>query len=220
MNESYFEIERIKSVGLSKTIYPCIKRFFDIIFGFIGCAFIIPIGLIVKIAYLLDGDFAPIFYTQDRIGKNGKVIKIYKFRTMVKDANNFNKYLTKEQIAEFKKNFKLDNDPRITKIGRFLRKTSLDELPQFINVFVGEMSLIGPRPVVYQEISKLGNKKNLILSVLPGITGWWACNGRSCTSYKKRVELEAYYAKNMCFTLDVKCFFLTIKAVITRKGAK
>lgn len=139
---------------------------------------------------------------------------------MVSDANNFDKYFTKEQMEEFQKNYKLDHDPRITKIGKLLRVLSLDELPQLLNIIKGDMALIGPRPVVFKELEYFKDKKDVVLSVLPGLTGWWACNGRSCTTYDERVKLEAYYAENISFKLDVKCFFKTIKVVIERKGAK
>ena len=116
---------------------------------------------------------------------------------MVTDSDNFEKYFTKEQMKEFKKNFKLDNDPRITKIGKILRVLSLDELPQLLNILKGDMALIGPRPVVEKELEYFKGQKDLVLSVLPGLTGWWACNGRSCTTYEERVRLEAYYAENI-----------------------
>ena len=120
---------------------------------------------------------------------------------------------------EFEENQKLKNDPRITKIGKVLRKTSIDELPQLINVLKGDMSLIGPRPVVDGEIEKYGKNKDKFLSVKPGITGYWAANGRSDTSYDERIEMELYYVDNMSFKLDIKIFFKTILSVIKKEGA-
>lgn len=203
-----------------KDIHIVLKRLFDIIFACIGLILFLPILFFVKIAYLLTFDTKPIIYKHKRVGFEGREIGIYKFRTMVSDANNFEKYFTKKQLIEFKKNFKLDNDPRITKIGKFLRKTSLDELPQVLNVLKGEMSLIGPRPVVSDEIKKYGKYKELFLSVKPGLTGWWACNGRSSTTYEDRIRLELFYCRNISMSLDIKCFFKTIISLIKREGAK
>lgn len=141
---------------------------------------------------------------------------------MVPDADEVLKELLKKKRykKEWDKSQKIENDPRITKVGKFLRKTSLDELPQFINVLKGDMSLIGPRPLVKGELDKYNGNHTIYESVKPGITGWWACNGRSATTYKKRLELEYYYVKNISLLLDVKCIFLTIKAVVSRNGAK
>jgi len=124
-----------------------------------------------------------------------------------------------ELKAEWDENQKLQNDPRVTKLGKFLRKTSLDEVPQFINVLKGDMSLIGPRPLIEGELDKFGGNHKIYEQVRPGITGWWACNGRSDTSYKERLELEYYYVDNISLSLDLKVIFKTIKAVITGGGA-
>ena len=205
----------------TKTIYFIIKRIFDIICSLIGLVLLLPVTIIVKLAYICTGDFKSIFYTQKRIGKNGEVIGIYKFRSMVPNADEVLKELLKDTKykKEWKSNQKFENDPRITKIGKILRKTSLDELPQFINVFTNDMSLIGPRPLVEGELDAHNGDHQIYESVKPGITGWWACNGRSATTYEKRLELEYYYAKNCSLLLDIKCILLTIKAVITKDGA-
>ncbi len=210
--------EKVKS----KKLYFAVKRVFDILISLIGMVFIIPIALIVKISYIITGDFHSIFYRQKRIGKNGKKIYIFKFRTMVYNADEELKKLLKikKYKEQWKRNQKLDNDPRITKAGKVLRKLSLDEIPQFINVFIGDMSLIGPRPLVDGEIEEHDGNHEIYESVKPGITGWWAANGRSTTDYEKRLELEYYYAKNCSISLDIKCIFRTIKALITRRGAK
>lgn len=206
----------------SKFLYFFIKRIFDIICAIIGIIFLIPIALIVKIAYMLTGDFTSIFYNHERIGKNGKTFKLYKFRSMVPDADEVLKELLKQKKykEEWENNHKLDDDPRITKMGKILRKTSLDEIPQFINVLFGDMSMIGPRPLVKGELDLHKGNHELYESIKPGITGWWACNGRSATTYKKRLELEYYYCKNCDIILDIKCIFKTILAVIQKSGAK
>ena len=122
-------------------------------------------------------------------------------------------------MEEFKKNFKLENDPRITKMGKILRKTSLDELPQLINIIRGELSLIGPRPIVSRELEKYENNKNKFLSITPGLTGYWAANGRSNTTYEQRMIMELYYIDNISWKLDVKIFFRTILSVLKKEGA-
>lgn len=204
------------------TIYQAIKDVFDILFSFFGMVVMVIVAIVLKVSYMLSGDFHSIFFAQTRIGKNGKEFKLYKFRTMVPDAEQKLKELLKKEPykSEWKKNQKLDNDPRITKIGKILRKTSLDELPQFINIYIGDMSIIGPRPLVKGELDAHNGSHEIYESVRPGITGWWACNGRSATSYEKRLELEYYYVKNRSILLDLKCIFYTIKAILFGKGAK
>lgn len=147
---------------------------------------------------------------------------MYKFRSMVVDADErLEKIL--EENEELRKEFietrKLQKDPRITRIGKFLRKTSLDEFPQFLNVLKGEMSLVGPRAVIDSEIELFGDKKDKFLSVKPGITGYWAANGRSNTTYDERVEMEVYYAEHMSLLLDIKILFKTVLSVIKSEGA-
>ena len=202
-----------------KKYYLIIKRIIDIILALVGIIFSSPIMLLILILIRLDSKGKAI-YKHQRLGKNGKLIGIYKFRTMVINADEVFKSFSPEQKAEYEKFYKLENDPRITRIGNFLRKTSLDELPQLFNILKGEMSFIGPRPVVEKEIEKFGDKKEKYLSILPGLTGWWACNGRSDITYEERVKLEMYYINNISFRLDIKCFFKTIMAVLKRDGAK
>ena len=184
--------------------------------------FLLPISLIVKISYVLSGDYKTIFYKQKRIGKNGKFIYIYKYRTMIPDADKVLKELLKQPKykKEWKSHHKLSDDPRITKMGKILRKTSLDEFPQFINVLKGDLSIIGPRPLVEGELDEHNGNHEIYESVKPGITGWWAANGRSAIDYENRLKLEYYYAKNCNIILDIKCILLTILIVIKRSGAK
>ena len=216
-NEDLTMIKKSKRV-----IYFTIKRLFDILFSIIGIILMIPIMIIIKIIYMCTGDFSSMFYSHERIGKDGKVFKLYKFRTMVPNADEVLKKLLKHKKyrREWQKNHKLEDDPRITKVGKFLRKSSLDELPQFINVLKNDMSLIGPRPLVEGELEKYHGKAKIYQSIKPGITGWWACNGRSDTTYKRRLELEYYYVKNCSILMDIAVVFLTIKAVLFKTGAK
>ena len=209
-------------ISIKKYLYFGVKRLFDILIALIGCLFLLPIILIVKISYLLHKDFDSIFFRQKRIGKNGKEFNLYKFRSMVPNADEVLKELLKDPKykEEWDLNQKFEHDPRITSMGNMLRKTSLDELPQFINILIGDMSLIGPRPLVPGELDSHNGNHGLYESVRPGISGWWAANGRSATTYERRLELEYYYVQHCGLILDIRCVFRTIKAVIFKTGAK
>ena len=213
---------------LRSFMYRVVKRAFDIVFALVGCIGIIVLIPFVKIGNMVTGDFAPIFYRTTRIGKNGKKFKFLKFRSMVvtKDGKSAEALLEetlnsdpklREQWNKFRK---LDNDPRITKMGAFLRNTSLDEFPQFWNVLKGDMSLIGPRPLMGGELDEHNGDHNRYESVRPGITGWWAANGRSKLSYDERLELEYWYAENYSLATDLKVVIRTIKTVVLKDGAK
>lgn len=209
-------------ISIKKYLYFGVKRLFDILIALIGCLFLLPVILIVKISYLLHKDFDSIFFRQKRIGKNGKEFNLYKFRSMVPNADEVLKELLKDSKykEEWDLNQKFEHDPRITSMGNILRKTSLDELPQFINILIGDMSLIGPRPLVPGELDSHNGNHELYESVRPGISGWWAANGRSATTYERRLELEYYYVQHCGLILDIRCVFRTIKAVIFKTGAK
>ena len=207
-----------KEVLTKRKPYKMVKRIMDIVLSLIALVLLSPIFLIIALAIKLESK-GPVFFKHTRIGKNGKIIKIYKFRSMVENAEDLIKKFTPEQMKEYKENYKLTNDPRITKVGKVLRKTSLDELPQLINIIKGELSIIGPRPVVQEELEKYGQNAQKFLSVTPGLTGYWAANGRSCTSYEQRMEMELFYVDNLSFKMDMKVFFKTIGAVIKREGA-
>lgn len=198
--------------------YIKIKRLMDILIASIGIILVLPIFLILSILIKIDSK-GPVFLAHTRMGKDGKKFKMYKFRTMYENAQEMIKDFTPEQMKEWKENFKLKDDPRITKVGKFLRKTSLDELPQLINILKGELSIIGPRPIIEVELEKYGDNKQKFLSVTPGLTGYWACNGRSNITYEQRMIMELYYIDNISFKLDVKIFFKTIVKVLKREGA-
>lgn len=224
IESNVIESKNIKSIcsRFNRILYFSFKRIFDIFCSLLGILMLIPVASVTKICYLVTGDKKSIFYKQKRIGKNGNFIYIYKFRSMVSNADEVLKELLKnpKYKKEWDLNQKFENDPRITKVGKVLRKTSLDELPQFINVLKGDMSMIGPRPLVEGELDSHNGNHKLYESIRPGISGWWAANGRSATTYEKRLELEYYYCKNCNLILDIKCIFLTIKAVLFKKGAK
>ena len=211
------------SVHKENIMYLGVKRLFDIIFSLVGCLFLLPIALVVKISYILHKDFNPIFFSQERIGKNGKLFKFYKFRSMVPNADEVLKELLEndeELREEYKINKKLDNDPRITKMGQLLRKTSLDELPQLFNVLKGDMSLIGNRPYLPREKDDMKYYYKSIVKTKPGLTGYWQVNGRSNTTFKERLKLEKYYSNNCSLWLDIKIFFKTFVVVLLHKGSK
>lgn len=214
---------KIKESSKSHILYLGIKRFFDIFLSLIGCLFILPVALVVKISYVLNKDYEPIFFSQKRIGKNGKLFRFYKFRTMIPNADSvlFEMLRNNPKLAkEYQENKKLDNDPRITKMGNILRKLSLDELPQLFNVLKGDMSLIGNRPYLPREKDDMGIYYNQIVKTKPGLTGYWQVSGRSDLSFTKRLELESYYSNNYSFQMDLKIFFKTFSVVLFRKGSK
>lgn len=203
-----------------KRDYYFFKRMFDIIFSFLGIGFLIPVFVIIGIIQVIMSGF-PIFYLHKRVGKNQKIFNMIKFRSMKMDKRPIKEQLTKEQYEEYLATYKVTNDPRLTKFGKFLRKTSLDELPQLFNIFVGQMSFIGPRPVIKEELEKFKDQKDVVTSVKPGLTGYWAVNGRSeVTDYDERVKLEVYYVEHASIGLDIKIFFKTIGVVFSRRGAQ
>lgn len=199
-------------------LYSVTKKSMDLILSFIGLILLIPVFLILAILVKLDSK-GPVFYAHTRKGKNRSDIKIYKFRTMYSNSDEIFESFSDEQKEEYYKNFKLDNDPRVTKIGDFLRRTSLDEIPQLINVLKGDLSLVGPRPIVEKEICKYGQYADKLFSVIPGITGYWQSHGRSDTSYEERIEMDMYYIDNKSILLDIKIMFKTVISVIKKEGA-
>ncbi len=214
------DLER-HSFGASQALYLPLKRIVDIIIGAMGCLVTIPLAAIVKVSYLVQGDAHPIFYRQTRIGKRGKPFQMWKLRSMVWNADEILEELLEdpEKRAEWERDQKLDDDPRITPVGRILRRTSLDELPQFFNIFKGDMSVVGPRPLVEGELEDHGGRQ-LYNKVKPGLTGWWGCNGRSNIEYYERLELEYYYVTHCSLYLDALCIFRTIVAVFKKEGAQ
>ena len=210
-----------RTASVSKTkrkpIYEFFKRILDILIAL--AAFVIgsPIYLWV-VMKMRKHDPGPIFYYHTRLGRNGKEFKCYKFRTMVPDAEDILKKRP-ELMKEFTEGYKLKNDPRITPLGQYLRKTSLDELPQFYNILRGEMSFIGPRPVVPPEIERYGTHAKKLLSVKPGLSGMWQAYGRSSTTYQERIELDMIYIDHRSLLLDAKLIYMTILAVLAKRGA-
>ncbi len=203
----------------SKRHYHVVKRILDIILSVIGLILSIVPMLVISVLIKIESP-GPIIYVHNRIGKNGKPLPILKFRSMYVNADKMIEDFSPELKVEWEKNFKLEHDPRITRVGAFLRRSSLDELPQLVNVLKGELSIVGPRPVVMEEVEKYGEHIDKFLSVTPGLTGYWQAYARSTCSYEQRMEMELFYVNNASFWFDVKIMIATIGAVFRGYGAK
>ena len=197
------------------------KRLFDLIFSLLVLIFCSPIYLLLVISIALTSSGGSVFYVQQRVGKNYRQFGCIKFRTMVPNADR----LLQELIAqsedlrqEFDENFKLKSDPRITKIGKFLRETNLDEFPQFINVLKGEMSVVGPRPLVPEEIERYGKQIDRVLTIRPGITGLWQVSGRNDIPYAQRIRIDVSYVRRRNFWLDLRIVLKTVRQTIIPKN--
>ena len=214
-------MESVKSINKSapssghtteqKPVYDFFKRIFDIICSSAALIILSPVFLILTVA-IKTTDKGPVFFTHRRVGKDGKPLNIYKFRSMVTNAEDLIKQFTPEQKAEYERNFKLED-------GKFMRRTSLDELPQLFNILKGDLSIVGPRPVMEVETEIYGNYRDMLLSVKPGLTGFWAANGRSCTTYTRRRAMEICYIKNRSVCFDLKIILKTITSVFKGEGA-
>ena len=225
--ETIIESRKVRtSFKLSKVLevtYLGFKRLFDIVLSLLALICLLPVILIVKIVSLLSKDYDSIFYTQNRIGKDGKLFKLYKFRSMIPNADAVLMELLesnpkiKEEYTEMKK---LENDPRITKIGKILRRTSIDELPQIINILKGDMSFIGNRPYLPREKEDMMFYYNDIVKTKPGLTGYWQVNLRSRGTFEDRLKMEKYYSNNYNAKMDIKIFFKTFTALFDHKSAK
>ncbi|MCI9094303.1 MAG: exopolysaccharide biosynthesis polyprenyl glycosylphosphotransferase [Coprobacillus sp.] len=210
------------SRGKSSAIKRKLKRIIDISAGICGCLLLLPLTLWVIVMNKKNGDTGPIFFKQERIGYRGKSIYIYKYRSMVLGAEEILEELMENDSTikeEYLTHKKLAQDPRITKVGQFLRKTSLDEFPQFINILKGEMSLVGPRPYLLREKEDMDIYYESIIKCKPGLTGMWQANGRSNVGFKDRCKLDDYYHRNWTLGLDLIIIYKTIKSVFYGKGA-
>lgn len=198
-----------------------LKRFVDIGLALLGIALTSWLMLLVWTLVRITSPGKGI-YVHERLGLNGRLTRIYKFRTMYEDAEERLREMLKDEKVrkEFEANFKLENDPRVTKLGRLLRRTSLDELPQLFNILKGDISMVGPRPIVPEELEMYGEHARIILRVKPGLTGFWQVNGRSDVSYAERIRLDMYYIRHWSFLLDLKILLKTIPAVLKGRGAQ
>lgn len=214
--------DRIAQRTVRNAISRFIKRCIDIMAGLVGVILLVPIVLMVVIVRLVYHEKGPIFYKQPRLGKNGRVFQIHKFRSMIVDADRvLEEYLrdNPEAAEEYARNKKLRDDPRITKTGKFLRKTSLDEWPQFIEILTGKMSLVGPRPYLVSEREDMGDHFYYIMRVKPGLTGPWQIAGRSDLSFDDRLKLDEEYSSRCGNRRDLIILLKTFKIVFNRKGA-
>lgn len=214
--------ENVQAKTKSYDLYNFIKRTFDILVSGLSLIILSPILLVIALLIRLDSE-GPAIFKQRRIGKDGRDIYIYKFRSMVLNAEELLEKMMKENEDirnEYLTNKKLKNDPRVTKIGNILRKTSLDELPQLLNIFNGDMTFVGPRPYLHREITDMGYHYNDIIKMTPGLTGLWQVNGRSDVGFKDRCELDSIYYQIRGLKTDLKILFKTFVTVIKRSGAK
>ena len=215
-------LEQKEKKTFNEITYSFLKRTVDITASATALLLLSPVFLVTSLAIRKDSD-GPAMFTQKRIGKDGKLFEIYKFRTMVPDADKkLFELLDKDEKAreEYKVNKKLKNDPRITKVGNFLRKTSIDELPQLINVLKGDMSLVGPRPYLPREKDDMGAYYNTIIESKPGITGLWQVSGRSNTTFEQRLEFDKEYTENKGFLYDMELLTKTVGVVVKKNGAE
>lgn len=211
-----------ESPSVKQRCYAFVKRAFDIVASAAALIILSPIMLIAAILVYVD-DPGKVFYGHVRIGKSGKPFKMWKFRSMYMNADKMINLLTPEQAKQYYTEFKIDNDPRITKIGNFLRKTSLDELPQLFNVLCNDMSLVGPRPLIESEIQTYyEDTHDVLLAVKPGVTGYWQAYARNNATYQsgERQKMEMYYVQNASLWLDIKILFKTVVSVLRKDGAK
>mgnify|MGYP003775578825 CR=1 FL=1 len=213
--------DSLQNVRTVSNSYSLSKRLIDILGSLFLIILTLPIYIVIGLFYMNGENKGPIFFKQVRIGKNGNKFRIYKFRSMVVNAEEklksdeilYQKYLDNSYKLE------PEEDPRITRVGRFLRASSIDEIPQLINVLKGEMSLVGPRPIVEEELVEYGERTSEFLSVKPGITGYWQVSGRSDIDYPERVDVELYYVNKASFLFDIKILLKTVSIVLLRKGA-
>ncbi|HHT57150.1 MAG TPA: sugar transferase [Herbinix luporum] len=207
----------IKVNGKEHKLYFAIKRIMDIILSFLGLIILSPIFLITAIAIRLESK-GKVIFSQTRTGKDGKEFKMYKFRSMCEDAEKLRSSLLDQNKMDGPV-FKIVEDPRVTKVGHFIRKTSIDELPQLINILKGDMSIVGPRPLVTYETSQFSDYENQRHQVKPGLTCYWQISGRNDIPFSQWIKLDIKYLEDMSLWTDVKIIFLTIKVVLTGKGA-
>ena len=211
-----------KKGAVSKPAYDFFKRVFDIISSALGLLVLSPFFLLISVMILAERSGRGVFFKQKRLGKKGKYIYIYKFRSMVDDAENVERWLNKEQLKQYYSEYKVENDPRVTKVGRLLRRTGLDELPQLLNILKGDLSLVGPRPIQESETVLYGDDKDILLSVKPGLTGYWQayCSGDTNYSNRKRQRMELFYVRHRNAGWDIRICFATVRMFFKREKNK
>lgn len=201
-----------------KVLYWKIKRCFDIVFSVLMLVLLSPLMLVITIIVSISSEGAPI-YRHRRIGKNGKNIYVLKFRTMVKGADHMIDTFSAEMLEEWNDNYRLENDPRVTKIGKLLRATKLDELPQLVNVICNDLSIVGPRPITEEELERYGSDREKLLSITPGVTGYWQAFATNDCSYQERMKMELEYVKNANLLWDIQIMLATIPKMFRKHAA-
>ena len=207
----------LREIAEKRFVYRFVKRTVDIVTSLVGLIVLAPLFCVVAILIAKEDGF-PVFFTQERNGLHGKVFRMYKFRSMCKNAPELHKELLKENELDGPA-FKMKDDPRITKIGKFIRKTSIDELPQLLNILKGEMTIVGPRPLPTYETAQCNEYQNQRLLVKPGLTCYWQCSGRSDISFDEWMEMDLKYVKEASLWVDLKLLFQTVGVVLKGEGA-
>lgn len=219
IDETAISINLSEEIIKESKFYSITKRTIDIIGSLCGIILLSPLFLIVAILIKLEDPKGKIIFGHMRVGKDGKIFPCLKFRSMFSNAEEMKKNFTEEQKREYAETFKLKNDPRITEVGKFIRKTSLDELPQLFNILKGDMTIVGPRPIVKDELAFYGDKKVYYKAVKPGLTGLWQVSGRSDTTYDERVAFDMEYITTRSTFKDLYIIFMTVVKVLKREGS-
>ena len=207
-----------RGVKSGHSVYLRVKRILDVVISALALLLLWPLMLLIALAVKIESK-GSVIYVHERVGYHYRPCNIYKFRTMYMDADELKNSFTAEQQLEWNQNYKLENDPRITRVGMILRRSSADELPQLVNVLKGDLSLIGPRPVVAEELERYGENKDKFLSVKPGLSGYWQAYARNECSYEQRMRMELEYVDKANLWWDIRIFFATIGTVLRGKGA-
>jgi lipopolysaccharide/colanic/teichoic acid biosynthesis glycosyltransferase len=212
------EKQKLLNIPQKKPLFDFFKRLFDVFAAFFGIIILSPVFAVIAIMIKTQSE-GRVFYKSTRMGKNGKPFIIWKFRTMVENADKIFDTLTDEQKAEYEERHKIDADPRIFKGGQMLRLTGADELPQLINILKGDMSCIGPRPILPDEVQIYGDDFDEVFSVRPGVSGWWQVNMAKCKTFADKIPFDLYYVRNRGIKLDTKILFMTLRVILKRKGS-
>lgn len=210
--------KRAVRIARGKKTYDNIKRTVDIVGSAVGMLVLLPLFLLISVMIMAERSGKRVFFKQRRLGMGGKPIYIYKFRTMIDNAEDVTRWLNEKQLKQYYSEYKVEDDPRVTKVGKFLRRTGLDELPQLLNIFKGELSIVGPRPIQESETVLYGKDKDLLLSIRPGLTGYWQayCSGDTTYTNRKRQRMEIHYVLHRNLLWDLKICLATFGAIVRK----
>lgn len=210
--------KRALKIAKGKKTYDTVKRVFDVAGSLMGLIVLSPVFLLISLLIIAERSGKRVFFKQRRLGMGGKPIYIYKFRTMIDNAEDVTRWLSGEQLKQYFSEYKVENDPRVTRVGKFLRRTGLDELPQLLNILKGELSIVGPRPIQESETVLYGKDKDLLLSIRPGLTGYWQayCSGDTTYTNRKRQRMEIHYVLHRNLLWDIKICLATFGAIVRK----